>query len=602
MAIDILLYNSRIPRLRTISDNLVENSLTIIQNHLEKYDFESEIIDDGYLEFYEGMSDEEITKPLHKITYDFFYPQEGKVVNVQELIKNENKYQIELAKYQNNQMDKYLDKIVKKIHQEKIPVVGIKVWLGESYLWSKKLTKKILEMDPEIIIIHGGPHPTMYRKYFIEDTNADLCVLSDGEDALVKILTIVKKMKKQGFKKEKIIETIKMEKIDNTAYFDNGDIIINNIVQIPLSTKTTQKISKLKDDQLKVGVVLDALGCPHNRCEFCAFPNIQKKYITSDVDKVIKEIKSFIDKGISIFRYASGSNLTIHSSAIAKEILKRKLKINYSFFNRCEANAKANYKEIVEQYKVLIESGLISVFLGVESGNDDVLSKIMNKRVTREDIIYTTKAIREASDYVGKHVYVVFSFIYPHPIKQGITLKNSKEDSFSLINEAAPDSVLTNPPVPLVGSNWFNNESYGFTYDDENNYDRELQKKLIADEFMNTEYKPNISPELWKPPKYKLDEMNASEIFRINGKFNNEIEKMGFITRMADDFFLIAKAAGYDSLESMKDFMKKTTISIISCNYEFAKEIFKKTNKTSKEMAENNLLSLNNGKNFQATL
>ena len=50
---DILLVNVRTPRYRSLSDNIIENGLYVLKEHLRKKGLEALVEDKGNLEYYE---------------------------------------------------------------------------------------------------------------------------------------------------------------------------------------------------------------------------------------------------------------------------------------------------------------------------------------------------------------------------------------------------------------------------------------------------------------------------------------------------------------------------------------------------------------------
>ena len=65
---DILLVNVRTPRYRSLSDNIIENGLYVLKEHLRKKGLEALVEDKGNLEYYESFSPRFLTKPINYLS------------------------------------------------------------------------------------------------------------------------------------------------------------------------------------------------------------------------------------------------------------------------------------------------------------------------------------------------------------------------------------------------------------------------------------------------------------------------------------------------------------------------------------------------------
>ncbi len=580
----VLIYNSRTPRLRSVTDCFIENGISILESGLKQEGFRAIIEDRGNLNFYESISNRRIPSALEKIARKFIEAESiGKKPSFFDNVSYVALQKI-LSSNQNRKMGKYFEYVAEKAKLNNVSVLGTKVWYGDSYKWAKKLNEIVAEADPEIITVHGGPHPSIYQDFFVMDTNADLVVLSDGESALLQIAGIADEMKAGGMKKADILREIKKSRIPNLAYVEEGIVVKSPVVNVPIGEKPRQMHENGFSGRVKVAIINDALGCPYNKCSFCDYRNIYKDYMANTPERVADEISYFTEKGVGLFRFSSGSNSLDDSVAIADEIIKRGLNARYSFFSRCEPDAKARLEDNIEKYSRLIESGLRAVFIGAESGNDEILRRVMNKGAKKEDIVYTIEAVRKASLKTGVDVDISLSFIYPHPALYDISLEQGLRDSMKLIEETMPDSVLPSPPAPFAGSEWFNDERYGFSYTG-GNVSGEERKAMIAKEMMHVEYLFHLPRKMWRHPKIGLNGMSAKEALDLNDDMRKDVKKLGIITDLSDEHFLMLRNAGYKGREGAAEFKKESIISMISCNYDFLRAFYGKVNKASERVA-----------------
>jgi hypothetical protein len=304
---DLILINVRTPRYRSLSDNIIENGLYVLREHLTRKGHKVLIEDNGNLKFYQSLSPKLLARIIN-----FF---SGKIL---EKVTTEQKpsliyiipsigLQSLLDRIHNRRMEKYLKSLVDSILAQDIPIVGQKVWYGKSYKWARRLTELIHERNPEIIVIHGGPHPSIYQEHYVRESNADLVMFSEGENGLSQIVSFVKDARRKDLRKFEIINKIKQLNIPNTGYREGTHIVKNVIKSMDINKKPVQRHDGFFKDRLKLAVITDALGCPYNSCNFCDYNRIYASYMVKDPSLVIDEIKYFITKGVGLFSFTNSN-------------------------------------------------------------------------------------------------------------------------------------------------------------------------------------------------------------------------------------------------------------------------------------------------------
>lgn len=138
------------------------------------------------------------------------------------------------------------------------------------------------------------------------------------------------------------------------------------------------------------------LGCSHNGCTFCDMYK-SKKFKIKSVEEIKKEIDFFRDRVSRVGRIflADGDALIIKTSTLL-EILNY---INKKFPERERISMYATPKSLLlkseEELKLIREAGVELLYIGLESGDDELLKKI-NKGVTSEEIILGSKKAKRA--------------------------------------------------------------------------------------------------------------------------------------------------------------------------------------------------------------
>jgi anaerobic magnesium-protoporphyrin IX monomethyl ester cyclase len=266
--------------------------------------------------------------------------------------------------------------LAEKLERENIIAIAVVTTLYVSPLPILEIVDFIKAHNHTAKIVVGGPFVatkirTLDAKnldYLFKSIDADFYVnSSQGEAALVKLITALK-------------NKLPLDQINNIYYrTDNGYGVT------PVLTENNKLSENMVDWGLFAGKtgefvnIRTGISCPFS-CAFCGFPQHAGKYQTAPVEKIEKELNQLDNLGTvgSITFVDDTFNIPIRRF---KEILRMMIKNNYKFkwnsFFRCQYSDR----EMVELMK---ESGCESIFLGLESGNNQIL-KNMNKDAVVED-------------------------------------------------------------------------------------------------------------------------------------------------------------------------------------------------------------------------
>ncbi|HUL36620.1 MAG TPA: radical SAM protein [Thermodesulfobacteriota bacterium] len=136
------------------------------------------------------------------------------------------------------------------------------------------------------------------------------------------------------------------------------------------------------------------VGCSYNRCTFCGAYQGKRFRI-----KHFEEIKEDIDE-VSPYKirrvfFADGDALSIPQEKLLQILSYLKVKLKGLERVGIYANAKDILRKDVEELKALKELGLGIIYLGVESGDPEVLKRI-KKNATVEQLIGAGKRVKES--------------------------------------------------------------------------------------------------------------------------------------------------------------------------------------------------------------
>lgn len=243
-----------------------------------------------------------------------------------------------------------------------------------SYIPATKIAKAVKETDPGIKVVIGGVHVTFTAEETLEECPwIDIVVRGEGERPLL------------GLAEEK-----PLTKIPGISYRRNGKIINNpqgkylSCDEIPIPAYDMLDMTKYA-----YVVLMCTRGCPY-QCSFCELPSVHGKEIRyRSVKKIAKELELALSLNHKLeIRYEDefmGKNIE-RTRDVLKIIIDKKV----GQF-RAATRPDGLNDEIL---KYLKSAGCTNLYIGMESGSDEVLK--FNKRgITAKKILEIAKMFRK---------------------------------------------------------------------------------------------------------------------------------------------------------------------------------------------------------------
>lgn len=139
------------------------------------------------------------------------------------------------------------------------------------------------------------------------------------------------------------------------------------------------------------------IGCSHNKCTFCptykgvSFQLKDQTIIDRDIELASKRYGNFVRR---VF-LCDGDVLILKTEYLLE--LFSKLKKAFPYLQRIGlyGNGKSILRKSIEELKILKENGLGIVYLGVESGNDEVLERV-KKGINSHQMLTAGKMVLDA--------------------------------------------------------------------------------------------------------------------------------------------------------------------------------------------------------------
>jgi radical SAM PhpK family P-methyltransferase len=301
---------------------------------------------------------------------------------------------------------------------------------------------------------------------------ADIYVISqEGEAALVNLISALKSNASLG-------------NVDNIAYKSGDKYIMTgtSVESNPLEENMVDYTLFPKQEIAEFVTLRTAKSCPFS-CAFCGFPQRAGKYKYLSVELVEKELNAIRDIGGVTTLTFIDDTFNVPKERF-RELLRMMIRNNYGFkwnsFYRCDHGDE-------QTIELMGKAGCEGVFLGVESGSDEMLKR-MNKTARRKNYLEAIPLLREAG--ISIHANLIIGF-------PGETYATAQE-SIDLIEQTRPDFYraqlwYADPITPI----WDRRDEYGvkgsaFTWS-HNTMDSQTACELIDKMFVS------IKGSVWLP-------------------------------------------------------------------------------------------------------
>jgi radical SAM superfamily enzyme YgiQ (UPF0313 family) len=297
---------------------------------------------------------------------------------------------------------------MKEIIREKNPdVVGVTSMFTSQRKNAHLVAEIAKSVDPEIVVIVGGAHPTSAPEMVMVDPFMDVAVLGEGDNVIAPLLRCIEG---NGI----------LSGLDGLAYRDiEGAVVVvqkttqvENLDDLPYPARHLLPMEKYfaagirhggKGKGERAASMITSRGCQY-RCNFCtAFKVFTRRPRMRSIENVLGEIDELVGK------YQVDEIFFEDDQIIAKQ------RRSGDLFDAIASRYKLFWDtpngvspwllndEILAKMKA---SGCYRVNIAIESGNQFVLDKIINKPVNLAKVPDVVKAIRRQGMEVGTFLVV----------------------------------------------------------------------------------------------------------------------------------------------------------------------------------------------------
>ncbi|MFA4876141.1 MAG: radical SAM protein [Methanoregula sp.] len=301
-----------------------------------------------------------------------------------------------------------------------------------NYGCAKKLFK-IAKETKKIPILVGGLFPTIAPDFFIEDENVDIICVGEGEYAVAELA-------------RRLDQNEDISNIGNLIVKHNGNFIKNDFYEYynwqPLMFQDWEIFDErhlfkpFMGKMRKTGFFEISRGCPFN-CSYCInklsqeiFKCLGKYNREKPIELAIKEMKFLKEKhNLELIFFNDENFLTMRKERLIEFCREYKDKVDIPFFIMTRADSLVDEEKV----KLLKETGCITIGIGVESGNEDIRMKLLNKKIPNS--VYE-KAFENCHKYAlraSANIIIGLPFETEENIMESISFcKKLKADAISL--------------------------------------------------------------------------------------------------------------------------------------------------------------------------
>jgi radical SAM superfamily enzyme YgiQ (UPF0313 family) len=372
---------------------------------------------------------------------------------------------------------------------------------------AKKIAAICKSINPDNLVVAGGPHPSILPDQALNDKNIDFVVRGEGEFTFLKLLEALREKKSL-----QSIEGLSFRQDGKTVHNKNRELAVN-LDEIPFPAKDAL-IDPFAYKKEAFGDIVTSRGCPF-RCAYCAAHiTWTRKVRYRSIANVIAEIKFLKSKyGLKEFMFWDDSFTLKKDRTIefCRVLRQHKLKISWGCCTRFDLLDE----EIIRNMR---RAGCNNIELGVESGSPRII-ELMKKDETAEKISSVVKLLRKY------HIYWSGFFMVGLPTETNEDINLTLNFMKKLKPNYATFSVFT----PLPGTELYellvnrgavkdNIDWNLYSYQSKNN---NFTTTIANDEFKNIV--ANLSREFDANNK-RLDNIFLKSLSRSTVYFSNPVE------------------------------------------------------------------------------
>lgn len=383
-------------------------------------------------------------------------------------------------------------------------IIGITIPATVQSEYAIEVAKLCREIDPNIAIVFGGADASVQYEMYLRNELCDYCIVGEGEESFRELV-----QKYQSIdEKISILGVACM--IDREVKY-NQRPFIKQLDELPLPAYDLIPVeSYLENEYLYINrskisersiSLITSRGCPYE-CVFCSAKlSMGKDFRYHSAEYVINHIELLINKyGIRRFHIEDG-NISLHRGRFEKildMIIERHLDIQWDAPDGMRADS---LDEVL--LRKMKKSGCVEYNIAIEAGDQEVLDKIIKKKMILEKAIEIVKLSKK----VGIKVNAFYVIGFPGETKE--TMKKTIDLALKLYQLYQVDPYIT------FATPMYKTELYNIC----------VEQKLI--ESVLDEKEMSEATYLYGTPMIETNDFSKSDVKRLVLYFLSNLIKLG---------------------------------------------------------------------------
>jgi hypothetical protein len=283
-----------------------------------------------------------------------------------------------------------------------VRAIAFTVMPGPQLASAVSLTKAVKARHTTIPVVWGGNFGSLYPAPVLNAPTVDWLVRGQGDRTFVELLDVL-----HGNREPTSVMGLCFRNSDGShhigkerAWVGPGELPAPPYHKIPVADYLHATFLGKRN-----GVYQSSIGCPY-ACNFCGVISVFGRREQVQHPSRTAEHLSFLIREYGMDSVHFYDNNFFLTDAHAREIADHLMPLGLRWW--CESRVDALMRFSDETFRRLKKAGLVMVFCGAESGNDDVLKK-MQKGITTDQIIGAAERTRQFG------IVPEFSFVFGDP-------------------------------------------------------------------------------------------------------------------------------------------------------------------------------------------
>ena len=283
---------------------------------------------------------------------------------------------------------------------EEPDVVGFGYWTVQAEI-SQQLSNELKKKRPDVLIVHGGIHPTIFPEEALR--HCDAVVMREAELTMLELLERYKRGER-------------FSGVQGLVHTDNGKVVyeeprpfIKDLDSLPFPAWDLVDLEKYNTQFHVYGgiriPVMGSRGCPYN-CAYCGSPIMWKRRVRyRSPQNVVEEIRTIKEKFSIDQIHFWDDNLFMKRSYIERLLT---LMVSEKFGVRWTGLTRASHlKKNFDLMPLAKESGCIGMEIGIESANPETFQQI-HKHEDLETLLQVSEVQKKYGMY-PMYTYMAFN-------------------------------------------------------------------------------------------------------------------------------------------------------------------------------------------------